>query len=76
MTKAERLIQTLLADGLVSTWTLVDVLKPGSDDVDLLRVHICYLRKRLGPGSIHTIRGKGYELTEAGRKAIEQARAA
>ena len=40
-------------------------------DIRIIDVRICQIRKRLSPGSIETIWGRGYKLSAKGKKWID-----
>jgi DNA-binding response OmpR family regulator len=60
------------APGPLSRWQLIDAMQLGFEDDGVVRLHICRLRDKLGDDAIRTLRGVGYELTDAGRKALKQ----
>jgi DNA-binding response OmpR family regulator len=58
----------------VSTWALLEAIPSGdharerSDDV--LKVHICFIRRTLGAAAIETVHRHGYRLTPAGQQQV------
>lgn len=70
------LLMTLYArrGRVVTKLSLLDAMYGGMDEPDpkIIDVFVCKIRQRV-PGSVQTVWGRGYLLTEAGVAVVEQA---
>lgn len=70
--KPQQILDRLLADhpAPTSRWDLVDMLKPGLNPEQTVRVHINTIRHHIGYDTIKSVWGYGYQLTERGRQIV------
>lgn len=74
--QARILLKLYAASGrLVQGWALREFLKEDGEP-NLLRVHLHFLRRRLPPASIETVKGIGYRLSKAASAQIAESLAA
>ena len=79
LTPYEALIVADLSDAYpraVQQWALVDRLpvqrcEARTDDANNLKVHISKIRKKIGKGSVETIRANGYRLGDGWKERIK-----